>query len=239
MQQIDVQGRRQIGRQPIEQQIKHVVIRAKSERETQHLALRKKLAQRRRFFVFVFPRAVRTVAVFNVTALDLGQFRVVAGIAIDAPEVKKVGEADDAGKREAPAPSGVDEHDPDERNADGRGKLCRCIGERCGETALARRKPEADGLGVRRKCRRFAHAEQETRAKEAAQVGRNRRRKRSRAPEKSAHAPHAPHAEFVENRRRWAAGTRRRSSYRRWKDSQKPRRRCRRRRSAHCAIPRD
>ena len=45
MQQIDAQSRRQIRRQPIEQQIKHVVICAEAERETKHLALHQKLPQ--------------------------------------------------------------------------------------------------------------------------------------------------------------------------------------------------
>ena len=48
-------------------------------------------------------------------------------------------------------------------------------------------------------ARRFALAQQEARAEEAAQTGRDRSRERCRAPEKRAHASHAPHAKFVED----------------------------------------
>ena len=47
MQQIDMQRRRQIGRQPIEQQEKDVVIRAEAEREPKDFGLAKKLKERR------------------------------------------------------------------------------------------------------------------------------------------------------------------------------------------------
>ena len=95
-----------------------------------------------------------------------------------------------------PAP---DENDPDEGDADGRGKLGRRVEERRGQAALARGKPCADGLGVRGERGRFAHPEQEPRAKKAAQVGRNGSGKGGHAPQKRSDAPHAANTELIQH----------------------------------------
>src|SRR5579863_6292204 len=98
------------------------------------------------------------VSVFDIQALFFGQFRILVWVAIDAPEEKKISQADGPCKSEAPAPTRMDKNDPDDGNADGRGKFGCGIVEGGREAALPLWEPEADGFRIRRKGRRLADA---------------------------------------------------------------------------------
>ena len=137
--------------------------------------------------------------IFDIQALDFGQLGILGRIAIDAPEEEEVGEADGASEGKAPAPSGMDENDADDGDPDGRGEFGSGVVERGGEAALALGKPEADGLGVGGKGRRFANPEQEPRTKECAEIGRGSRGKGGGAPDQRADAPYATNTELIEH----------------------------------------
>jgi hypothetical protein len=92
------------------------------------------------------------------------------GVAVDFPEQQEVQKADDPGGGEAEAPSDAEQEQADERDADGGGKLCRCVEKTGSEAALARRKPVADGFGACGEGRSFADAEEKARGEESTEM---------------------------------------------------------------------
>ncbi len=136
----------------------------------------------------------------DVGSLNLSQLRVFFRIAIDTPEESKIAEANKAGQREAPAPPRGQQHV--RQAAEHRwpsANLAAASNIAVASPRSLRREPQADRLGVGGKDRRFTHAQQKARAKQSAQVGRNRRRERRHAPQECADKSDAPHAELVQN----------------------------------------
>src|ERR1017187_7351124 len=100
MQQIDVQRKREITRQPGEQQVEDVVIGAEADGETEYLAPQEKTAQRSLSY-FRGPSQFRAFDGFlDQVALDPCQPRIIVRVFIHAPEIHEIGDADKAGRSE-------------------------------------------------------------------------------------------------------------------------------------------
>ena len=198
MQQVDVQREGEVAGQPGEQQIKDVVVGAKAQRQPEHFALAQQPPQRgcRLIAVCPLPRS----RACDVAAFRFGQSGIFVRIAIDAPEIDKVQQADGAGQRQSPSAirpaaarmptSGMpmtEENLAAESNS-AVGRL-----RSCGGNQLAHR------LGAGREGRRFANAEQKPRAEQRAERGRQRAAKGRHAPQAGARTTYAAHAEFVEH----------------------------------------
>ncbi len=87
MQQVDVQSRREIARQPCEEQVEDIVVRAEPQNHPDYFTLPHEIAEGGLSDVI---RSESLIVCRNVIAFNDGQFRVVLGIAIDSPEGKKV-----------------------------------------------------------------------------------------------------------------------------------------------------
>src|ERR1700722_754851 len=185
MQQIDMQSRRNVGRQPREQQIKSVVVRSKPKHKSPNLPLPQQIPKWR---ALRRPHTVLRLctAPLDVFALGARQFLVFAGIPVEKIEQREVKQADDTGRKETPPPAEPQQKNSDERNSEARRKLCRRIEKRGRKAALLLWKPVTDGLRVRWKRRSFADPKQKTGRKQSSDARRDRRRKRSHAPDNCA-----------------------------------------------------
>ncbi len=135
----------------------------------------------------------------DVGALGVGELGVVGGVAVDAPEEEEVGEADEAGGGEAPAPADLEQKDADEGHADGGGELGGGVEDGRGEAALLRGEPVADGLGVGGEGWGLADAEEKARGEEASEAGGDGGAEGGDAPEEGADAADATDAEAVQH----------------------------------------
>lgn len=149
-----------------------------------------------RGFGFVF-RLCATAS--DEIAFRGAEFQVFAGIAVEGVEEDKVKKADDASNGKAPAPSDVQEHDADERNADARSEFCGRVEHGGGEAAFLGRKPVAGGFGVGGKGGSFADPEEESRGEEAAYASSGGCREGGNAPDKSADAANKADAKTIKD----------------------------------------
>src|SRR5882724_12014145 len=122
MRQIQMMGLKEISRQPRQQQIENVVVRTVAEREANHFSSGNQVLKRRALRGALRIFRLRSTAPY-VFALRFRKFGVLTWIPVVQKEEREVNDADDSGDGKIRAPSKMNQHCTENRNADGRREL--------------------------------------------------------------------------------------------------------------------
>src|SRR5579885_452559 len=131
-------------------------------------------------------------------AFQLRQPPILAWVAINPIKQDEIEQAQAARDRESPSPAVSNQEEAEEGLADGRAELRRGVEACRGQAALARGKPVADSLRIRRKRRCFADTEQQSCGKKARESRCHRRAEGSATPQKRADSSDCLYAKAIE-----------------------------------------